>query len=286
MLTIVAGATLDYIDDRVYPGGPAYYMGMAVAHLDAFARIITTESYSSNLLKKLSGCLEVFEAGKGETIFKIEVLNGSRSLRVLKAVTMDLDEILRLTRSSESIVVSTTLSELNVKDLSELAKDRIVVIDVQGFVRVVEDGGKVRLVPKKVFELSKSLYSSRRLILRGEREEFPEECWSDPLWCSEQLIADIVITDGEKPLKVVQRGGVRFYELKPLPGFHGRPVGLGDVFTAVLSYYLLNERRTLLEAAALASIASALKLREKYPWFTGSELDILRDRVLTRVTSK
>lgn len=282
MLTIVAGATLDHVGDQVYPGGPAYYMGVAIAHLDAFARIITTESYSSNLLKKLTGCLEVIEVGKGETIFRIEVFDGSRSLRVLKAITMDLERILRLTRSSGSVVVSTTLSELDAVGLSELTRGRVAVIDVQGFVRAIGEEGRVRLVPEKVFELSKNLRGTKRLILRGERGEFPRECWSDPLWCSEQLGADVIITDGERPLKVAQREGARVYELSPLPGLHGRPVGLGDVFTAVLSYYLLSEKRPLLEAAVLASIASALKLREKYPWFTSSELGTLRDKVLVR----
>lgn len=283
-MTVIAGSTVDYINNTIQIGGPAYYIGTALVHLDGRARIATTRSRASNILRKYLNHIEVIEVGVGETVFNIQISNGSRSFQVLRSAKMSLPKILEILESSGHVVISTTLDELSFVELEKLVRERLTIMDVQGFVRVVVNENQVTTVPKRVFELSKYLGNSVRSILRGERCEFPEECWADPLWCAENLRADLVITDGEGPIRVAQHGDRYVYEVKPLAGLYGRPVGLGDVFTAVLSYYLFNVGESLPEAVAIASVAASLKLRDKYPWFTPRELAILRDKIsITRL---
>jgi len=280
LLTVIAGSTVDYVGSNIQVGGPAYYIGTALAHLDGRARIATTRSRASSILRKYFNHIDVIEVGVGETVFNIQISDGSRSLQVLRSARMSLPKILDFLESSGYIVISTTLDELSFAELEKLVEERLAVIDVQGFVRVVVNGNQVTTAPKRVFELGKYLGNSVRSVLRGERCEFPEECWVDPLWCAENLRADVVITDGEGPIRVARHGDRYVYEVRPLAGLYGRPIGLGDVFTAVLSHYLLNVGEPLPEAVAVASIAASLKLRDRHPWFTLHELAVLRDKVL------
>jgi hypothetical protein len=279
LLTVIAGSTVDYIGGVSQVGGPAYYIGTALAYLGERARIATTRSRTSSILRKYSDNIEVVEVGVGETVFEIQVSNGGRSFRVLRSAKMCLPRVLEVLEPSSNVIVSTTLGELSFAELGRLVEGRLTIVDVQGFVRTVLSENLVATVPERVFELSRYLGSSVKPILRGERSEFPEECWTDPLWCAERLRADIVITDGEGPLRVAQRGDDYIYEVKPLAGLHGRPIGLGDVFTATLSHYLLTAGKPLHEAAAAASIAASLKLRDKHPWFTPYELAVLNSKI-------
>lgn len=280
MLAVVAASTLDYIAGEVRLGGPAYYIGTAFLYLESRALLVTTRSLVSRYLSKLSHFLDVAEAGYGETIFKIEVCrDGSRVLSVLRQSRFEIETLAKAVGGYNSVLISTTYGELNPEDLVNLVEGREVVIDVQGFVRRTDKDGMVFQEPRRVFEVERSLRKSRRRVLRGEREEFPRKCWVDPLKCAEELRSDIVITSGEKPFKVSSYEDMCLYEVEPPQGFYGEPVGLGDVFTAVLTYYLFIEKLEFLDAVTIASAAAALKLRNKHPWFTIQELDSLKKKV-------
>lgn len=282
MLAVIAAPTLDYIGGEIRLGGPAYYIGTAAAYLEPTMLLVTTKSSVSSFLSRLGHFLEIVEAGVGETVFEIEILKDGRDLRLLRQSKFEVEALLRAVKHCESVVVSTTYKELDAQDLSTLAENRSIVVDVQGFVREARKSGKIFLDTRKVYELGRHLSASKRSILRGERTEFPRECWECPLRCSELLGADLIITDGERPFKIASYNGECLYEVEPLVGLHGEPVGLGDVFTAALSFYLLTKKWDLVGAAVAASVAAALKLRGRHPWFSTAELDILRSKVIVR----
>ncbi|MEM2287544.1 MAG: hypothetical protein QW503_00470 [Sulfolobales archaeon] len=280
MLVVIATSTLDYLAGGVRMGGPAYYIGLALSHLDLRALLVTTRSSVSRYLSKLAHYLDVVEAGSGETVFEIELHEcGGRSLRVLKRSFLEVETFAKVLAKHSSVLISTTYGELDPRHLVELAKGRNVVVDIQGFVRSVGEDGMIVHDTQKVFEVGKYLEASKWSILRGERGEFPKECWVSPLECAERLRSDIIITDGEKPFKVLSYKDRCLYEIAPPQGFYGESVGLGDVFTAVLAYYLFIEGSKLLNAVSVASVAAALKLRGRLPWFTAQELDILKRKV-------
>ncbi len=259
-------------------GGPAYYIGTALHYMEVGARVVTSASPTSRYLKRLRW-LDVVEVGAGDTVFKIELVSGGRELVLVSTSKLDPGTVTRALEGFDKVVISETMQELDPDYLPKVTVGRDVVVDVQGFVRVVEPSGRVVLRPTVVYSIAKLLRGARYAILRGERVEFPEECWKDPVDCSSSLGADIVITDGEKPFVVASREEGRAYVVKPLEGVSGRPIGLGDVFTAVLSCYVLEEGLSLPKAAAVASVAAALKLRDRHPWFTRQELDLLSIKV-------
>lgn len=282
MLAVIAAPTLDYVGGEVRLGGPAYYIGTAIAYLEPRVLLVTTSSSVSSFLSRLRYSLEIVEAGVGETVFEIEILRDGRDLRLLRQSKFEVGALLRAVKHYESVVVSTTYKELDTQELGRLAEDRSIVVDVQGFVREAEKSGKIFLDTRKIFELGRHLSASKRPILRGERTEFPHECWECPLRCSELLGADLIITDGERPFKVASYSTGHLHEIEPLAGVHGEPIGIGDVFTAALSFYLLDKKWDLVDAVATASVAAALKLRGRHPWFSTTELDTLRNKILVR----
>ncbi|MEM1622749.1 MAG: hypothetical protein QW543_01235 [Sulfolobales archaeon] len=280
MLVVIATSTLDYVAGKARLGGPAYYIGLTLSHLDSRTLLVTTRSSVSRYLSRLTRYFDVVEAGSGETVFEIELHeSGNRSLRVLRRSFLEVETLAKVLVDRSLVLISTTYGELDPRHLVELTRGRNVVVDIQGFVRRVSGDGRVVHDTQKVFEVGKYLEASKWSILRGEREEFPKECWVSPLECAERLRSDIVITDGEKPFKVLSRRDECLYEITPLQGFHGESIGLGDVFTAVLTYYLFIEGSEFLDAATVASVAAALKLRGRLPWFTVQELDVLKRKV-------
>lgn len=282
MIIAIATPTLDYVEGKLRIGGPAYYMATAAVYLEAQMLLITTKSTTSSFLKRLGSNVEVVEVGSGETVFEIEVSNNSRSLRVLRRAVFSDEAILDLIKSYDSVLISTTFNELGVEGLARLVKGRSVAIDVQGLVRREAEHKRVVIESEKVFDLGKYLEGSRHRILRGEKEEFPKECWEDILWCSKQLRSDIVITNGEKPFRAASYTEKKAYEVKPISGIYGEPIGLGDVFMVTLYYYLVVKGEPLLDAVVLASLAASMKLRGKHPWFTLNELYVLKDKIVIR----
>jgi sugar/nucleoside kinase (ribokinase family) len=265
------------VEGRVVLGGPAYYIGTALHYIEVGARIVTSASPTSRYLRRLQW-VEVVEVGSGDTVFRIELTNGGRELVLVSTSRLDPESTARVLEGFSRVVISLTMRELDPEFLPRLVTGRDVVVDVQGFVRAAESSGRVVVEHAAVYSVARLLRKARYAVLRGERTEFPRECWEDPVGCADDLGVDLVITDGERPFVVAPRGG-RAYVVKPLEGVSGTPIGLGDVFTAVLSYYLLEEGLELIDAALLASVAATLKLRNRHPWFTRYELAVLNPRV-------
>lgn len=274
----MAASTRDVVEGRVVLGGPAYYIGTALHYVEVGGRVVTSASPTSRYLKKL-WWLDVVEVGSGDTVFRIELAGEGRELVLVSASKLNPGAVARAIEGLGKAVISLTMQELDLGYLPELVAGRDVVVDVQGFVRVAEPSGRVTLRPTAVYTVAKLLRRARYAILRGERAEFPVECWKDPLGCSNSLGVDVVVTNGGNPFVVASREEERAYVIKPLKGVAGVPIGLGDVFTAVLSYYLLEEGLELPRAAAVASTAAALKLRDRHPWFTRYELELLSPKV-------
>jgi len=274
---VVASSTRDLVRGGAVLGGPAYYIGTALHYVEVGARVVTSASPTSRYLRRLQW-LDVVEVGYGDTVFRIELTEGGRELVLVSASRLDPESTARALEGFSKVVISLTMRELDPEFLPRVVAGRGVVVDVQGFVRAAEPSGRVVVESAAAYPVARLLRGASYAVLRGERTEFPRGCWEDPVGCANELGVDLVITDGGRPLVVAPRGGGA-YVVRPLEGVSGTPIGPGDVFTAVLSYYLLEEGLELVDAAALASVAATLKLQDRHPWFTRYELSTLRPKV-------
>ena len=278
---IIAGTTIDYINGNRRIGGSAYYMGAALAHFNVKPKIITN---SCILMNHLKGVAEVICPNNGdEIVFELTLLeDGTRKLKLKHPARIPVSELLPhyLTKESVVTVLSPVNSELSMDVIDSLImRSSLSVIDVQGFVRKVDDHGWVTNDLELFHELA-SRVRGLNVVIRGEVSEFPEECRAEGLAaCAKEYKVILVQTSGPGPIYYSRPSG-DFCVMRPLNGVEGVAVGSGDVFTAVLAYSLLD--KGLDDAVATASVAATLKtLRDKPPWFNGLELMILKQKVLS-----
>ncbi|MDP7981738.1 MAG: hypothetical protein RAK18_01000 [Conexivisphaerales archaeon] len=272
-IVLIATSTRDIVGGGERMGGPAFFAGTALHLLGAEATVITVEGAVADRLRRLHG-IRVEVTGGGETVFSIEVDGGERVLRLLSRSAMGPLEV----SWRGPCIVSGTMNEIPLEFVEEAAGRGPVLLDVQGFVRVVSDGGEVRNSADSMRRLMARLGGSGVLV-RGERYEFPPECQGEGIAdCSARYGVDLVMTDAEKPFYAAVGG--ELYVGHPLEGIHGEPIGLGDVFTAALGHYLYSAMLPFGEAAARASAAATLKLRERHPWFTVPEVEGAARRVV------
>jgi len=274
-VVVVATSTRDVIGGRERLGGPAFFIGTALHLLGADAVVITGEGAVAERLRRLHG-ISVEATGGDETIFSIDVRGDGRILRLIRAAPMDIRGIGRI-GGNGPYVISGTMGEIPIEFVEEAAARGRVLLDVQGFVREISDGGEVVNSAALMRGLMERLGGSG-VLLRGEKYEFPPECRGEGIIaCSERYGLDLVMTDAENPFYAVIGGAA--YRGHPLRGLQGEPIGLGDVFTAALGHYLYSVELPIEEAAALASAAATLKLRGRHPWFTPAEVEDVAHKV-------
>ncbi|MGC8555557.1 MAG: hypothetical protein ACP5NG_00855 [Conexivisphaera sp.] len=266
-VVVLATSTRDVVGGSERLGGPAFFVGTALHLLGSEALVITNAGRVADALGRLEG-ISVSVAGSDETVFSIEVdQEGGRILRLLRRSSMRSVEL----PDRGPFIISGTMGEIPIGLVEEAASRGPALVDVQGFVREADEGGEVRNSPDLMRDLMRRLRGSG-VLLRGERYEFPPECRGEKLVdCSEDNDVDLVMTDAENPFYAAVGGAA--YRGHPIGGLHGEPIGLGDVFTAALGYYMYSVGLDLARSAALSSAAATLKLRGKHPWFTPVEVE-------------
>ncbi len=273
MLTAILASTKDLISSKEFPGGPALYCSQALKYLgfDEF-RVLTSKGVTYCYLRRLG--VDVVGLGIGETVFNIELSDG-RTLKLISKSFIDLTDVGNYL--SNYLLISLTMDEVPLKIIKELVRGREVVIDVQGFVRSVDERGVVFNDYSRFWELLK--LECRELVIRGEEYEFPPMCrGSKVVNCVPNDDVVLIITNGSRPIYFVSKGVLGM--LEPLQYIYGPTIGSGDVFTAVLTYEYLVRGEDLVIAIAKASTAATLRLRGSTPWFTKDEVDLISYKVL------
>lgn len=274
MLFMILSSTKDLIGGYEFSGGPAFYSSLALYFLgfDDFT-VATTKGVTYDFLNRLG--VNLISCGVGETVFEV-LLNGGRTLRLIRRCSMDLQGV--LSRVGEYLVISLTMGEVSLDVLRELTRGRRVVVDVQGFIRSAGEDGVVFNDYLSFPQLTG--LECEELVLRGEWYEFPPKCRGvGVIECVRELGASMIVTNGSGPTYFSTTDGVSGI-IQPPQLIYGKTLGTGDVFTAVFAYEYLMRGAYFEEAVATATSAASLRVRDSIPWYTLNEVKVLGERVL------
>jgi len=148
---VVGNFTVDHVDGAKRPGGPGYYSSIALALLGAKVYVLgyAGQDYPRDVLeeiRKLGVDLSLVSMDSPTTIFVLEYLDlQTRVLKLLsRSPKIKIEEGYRVLGNVEVSIVSPVAGEISLEDLGYIRKKtRILVVDVQGFIRVIESDGQV-----------------------------------------------------------------------------------------------------------------------------------------------
>ncbi|MEM4033962.1 MAG: hypothetical protein QXD16_04620 [Sulfolobales archaeon] len=208
MLTAILTSTKDLISGREFPGGPALYCSLALKYLgfNEF-RVLTSRSTTYDFLRRLG--VDVIALGVGETVFEIELGDG-RTLKLISKSSTDLSNVGNYL--SDYILISLTMGEASLSIIKELVRGRRVVIDVQGFVRDVDERNVVFNNHSKFWELLD--LRCRELVIRGEAASPKRELAGSIIISFVTVMPYLAKMLSSKP--EVSCGSVRYSSLPPL----------------------------------------------------------------------
>lgn len=265
--------------DQRMLGGAAYYAGVALGRLGLDTAVVTKTAppYTAGTLRQLRGAgITVYPREGGRTTYFENTYAGDDLDRRTQRVVVNADPF--ETADLEGITADTihlgplTAGEMPVSFLGAVSRlDVRVSLDVQGFVRAIEDG---KIVAAAWEEAQQGLEYvdivkadlAEALILTGRRD--PGE--------AARVIAgmgpsEVILTDGSAGSYVLAQG--RFHQI---PAYRPRsavdPTGCGDTYMAG---YLFSRRQSddVQEAARFGAALAALKLERHGPADT-SEGDV------------
>jgi len=287
---VIGGTSSDIINEKRRLGGSAYYASLALIHLNVKPTTITN---SPILNKVFGGSAKILTPPNGsEIIYKIRENRGNRELKLISPAPKNLLRPLEEYVSNnflrvDGVIISPIAHEIGVRDLRKLMDYLEVIavgIDIQGFVRSFGEDGSVKISYEGFHNLINSFNCfGKKCFLKGDINEFPPSCRGVNIRnCVREGFEGIIIqTNAKYSLHVYDSISKEFFTLRPLPGINGDEVGTGDVFTAVLTYFLTRDE-SLIQAVAKASVAGGLKAaRPNPPWFTLHELEVLEEKVST-----
>ncbi len=274
MLSVVASSTRDVVSGRVFAGGPALYSSLALCFLgfEDFV-VITCGGVTYSLLRRMG--VNLIRCGGLETVFEI-VLGDGRKLKLVGRGCMDLRGL--HCSISSYLIISLTMGEVPMEVVGELVRGRRTVVDVQGFVRSVNDWGEVFNDYSGFYRLLD--LDCDELVLRGEWYEFPPRCrGSGVVRCARDYGVSMIVTDGSGLTHYSTPDGVSGI-VQPPQLIHGNTLGSGDVFTAVFAYAYFIKCKSFDEAVATATSAASLRLRDSIPWYSANEVEALSNDIL------
>jgi len=225
--------------------------------------------------------INLVSVGADTPVFQLKYVEGGRREVILKRrgskITIPRNE-LKLIRDS-LIIVSPVYREVNLDTLKVVKRlSRFVALDVQGFVRYVHSDGKVSIV------WSNEMYDIIRLadVIHADLSEVP--IYNNMVEASKELgkISNgiIMVSNGERGLVASIDG--ELYYVPALPGIEGNATGTGDILLAISSYEILMGEDPL-RAIAKGAVAAGLRVsRDRSPWFSKYEVDILADKLISK----
>jgi len=200
--------------------------------------------------------------GGGSTIFKLIYHGSSRDLFLMntceKIFSKDIEDL----EDIEATHIGSVFNEIPLETVKYLArKSRLTAIDIQGYIRRVDDDRRV------VFEASDKVWDlmSHVDIIHAEQQEaFIVTGHMNPVDSASRIFersrAISAVTLGEGGSIIACSEGVyRIPAIKPERTLD--PTGAGDIYTAIL-LLSLSEGEDLLYSGALASVASSLSVED------------------------
>lgn len=285
MYVVVGNFTVDYVDGAKRPGGPGYYSSIALALLGAKVYVLgyAGKDYSLEVLEKVKEIgvdLSLVSMDSPTTIFVLEYLDlETRILRLLsRSPKIKVEEGYSKLGNVEVSIVSPVAGEVSSGDLEYIrSRTRVLVVDAQGFIRVIGSNGQVshRWSHNLLDELS---IADIIHVEEGESSSINKEPVKAALKLSEH-IRIVALTMGPRG-SIIAYDGVAYYIGVPKI-YHGDETGAGDVYTAVLSYYYSLGYKPE-DAARYATIAAGLKVlrsTKTMKWYTKDEVERLAEEV-------
>lgn len=285
MYVVVGNFTVDYVDGAKRPGGPGYYSSIALALLGAKVYVLgyAGKDYSLEVLEKVKEIgvdLSLVSMDSPTTIFVLEYLDlETRILRLLsRSPRIKVEEGYSKLGNVEVSIVSPVAGEVSLGDLKYIrSRTRILVVDVQGFIRVIGSDGQIshRWDHNLLDELSIA-----DIIHVEERES--SSISNEPVKAALKLsehIRIVALTMGPRG-SIIAYDGVAYHIGVPKI-YYGDETGAGDVYTAVLSYYYSLGYKPE-DAARYATIAAGLKVlrsTKTMKWYTRDEVEKLAEEV-------
>ncbi len=231
------------------------------------------------------------------TRFVLDYYNHSRTL-MLKSRCPDLKfkEIPNklLNANPDAIVLVPLCNEISYEYISKMVQNfpnAYYGIDIQGFIRSIDENGHVSLVRNKenitimhrIIELL-----GDRLILKGSEEEMKilsgKQDWNEVMHYFQQFKGISIMTLGEKGSMITKKGE----GILKIPAFKPKRVqdetGAGDIYLAIFLYEFINSPKTwqaIEKAGHLASAAASFEIEKK-----GVKGFVAKNRVLQRVNKK
>lgn len=282
---MVGNFTVDHVDGAKRPGGPGYYSSIALALLGAKVYVLgyAGEDYPLEVLEKVGEIgvdLSLVSMDSPTTVFVLEYLDfEARTLRLLsRSPRIRVEEGYSKLGNVEVSIVSPVAGEVSLEDLEYIrSRTRVLAVDVQGFIRVIEPGGQVSY--RWSTELLDGLSIADIIhVEEGESTSIGREPVEAALKLSEHTRI-VALTMGPRG-SIIAYDGVAYHIGVPKV-YHGDETGAGDVYTAVLSYYYSLGYKPE-DAATYATIAAGLKVLRStrtMRWYTKDEVERLAEEV-------
>jgi len=239
----------------------------------------------------------IIHSDTNNTRFILDYYNHTRKL-MLKSRCPDLKfkEIPEnlLNMNPDAIILVPLCNEISYEYISKMAQkfpDAYYGIDLQGFIRDIDQEGHVSLVRNKdnintILQIIDLL--GNRLILKGSEEEMKifsgKQDWTEVMDYFQQFNGIFIMTLGEKGSMITKKGE----KILKIPAFKPKQVqdetGAGDVYLAIFLYEFINSPKTwqaIKKAGYLASAAASFEIEKK-----GVKGFAAKNKVLQRVNEK
>ena len=236
-ILILGSLTIDYIEDREKPGGPALYCALALEAygVDYFCYGARPRRYR---WQRPHG---FFVEGEGP-IFVHRYYKDTRLSKLLGRPPM-VSSIIGL-EEYDAAIISPVFGEFPFQ-IVDVVLDRLYsAVDLQGFIRIVDDEGNIAY-KRMDFLAINALEKARLIHMSGEEHRIQRELPEKPIK---------VITYGSKGCTLILEHKKYFI---PAYSVHGDSTGAGDFFTAILLVRLL-ETKNPLESTIYATAATSL----------------------------
>jgi len=231
------------------------------------------------------------------TEFTLEYRNHSRLLTLnSKSPDLSFDLVPKqyLSKNIDAIVLVPLCNEISIQFIKKILNNfpnAYIGMDLQGFIRKIEENGKVLLVhDKKTKEKVEQIVNmiGSRLILKGSEEEMKilseKEDLIEVMNYFQKFQGLYIMTLGEKGSMITRKNK----GILKIPAYKSNNVldetGAGDVYLSIFIYEFLKSNKTwesIRKSALLASAAASFEIEKKGTYGFQS-----KKRIIKRVNSK
>lgn len=278
-IVFVGSFTRDIIDGVHTIGGPPYHGSIALLYYGCDTIVIISPVEEDHIRFVRGMGLELIATKGNVPVFELRYISDTdREVKLLKrgsTISIPSDLLESLDRSL--IIVNPVYREVDLKLLRVLRNyASILAIDIQGFVRVVDDRGNISI------KWTSDVYEVIGLadIYHLDLYEIPtfNSMEEAARYLTEYSNGIVLVSHGEEGL-VASINGELIY-VPALPGISGNSTGAGDILLSIAAYEVYKGTEPL-KAIAMGSVAAGLKVsRSKPPWFSRFEVEIVAEKLI------